>query len=86
MCRGQGGRTLEPNAALEQDLGRTESLGSQRGSGGGTPSEIGAPAETVTPRRGAVPDLERHVYESAAGHGSDRGLLMLHEVRTATRC
>ena len=72
----QGGPTLEPNATLDEHPGRAESLGSQRDGAAPWHSEDGRPADSATPRRVSA-------YDLAASQGRDRGLLMLHEVRTA---
>ena len=78
-CRWQGGPTLEPNATLNEDLARTESLSSRPDGAPRSDLDDVGPAESHVARR--APSLQRSSYVSGSGQGRDRGLLMLHEVR-----
>ena len=66
---------MEPDAALEEGLARTESLGSYRVGGGEWEADERPTESHTAPRRGP---LHRSTYGSVSDEG--RGLLMLHEV------
>ncbi len=81
-CGLQGGPGVDPDAALDEGLERTESLCSYREGEGQLDAEDG-PTESTAPRRGTG-SLQRSAYGSASGEG--RGLLMLHEVMLPPTC